>query len=323
MTSLEYDLAFIAVAAAILILQFVLGLFFNLVVLVASQRVLLTNQDHGQGNHFIQNLNIVDLILCVTAIPVTLVALFKSYFPHTLFCYFLEAIVAFVSVASLMTLLMVTLDRYFAIVTPTRERIITTKLNYFLILIWSLAVLSFCTPFFALNKDSLSDVGVYYFSCNYVINHNSPYYFYELCYVLIFVITTVGMILFYVAICRSASKHSNIITAVMTVSGSLSEGTMTGYLQRKRDTKRLRVSKGIVITFALLWGPHVVITVIQMVVSDSIEISMAKIVCLLLAYTTTIVHPLMYAVIRRKIRDEIIKAWRRKVAPMPQMEVGI
>ena len=320
---MDYDIVFIAVAAIVLILQLLFGLFFNLVVLMASQRVLLTNQDHGQGNHFIQNLNIVDLILCLTAIPVTLVALFKSYFPHTLFCYFLEAIIAFVSVASLMTLLMVSLDRYFAIVTPTRERIITTKLNYFLTLIWGLAVLSFFTPFFALNKNSLSDVDVYYFSCNYVINHNNPYYFYELFYVLVFVITTIGMSLFYVAVCRSASKH-NITSAVITVSGTLSGGAVSGYLQRKRENKKMRVSMGIVITFALLWGPHVGITVIQMVVNDSVQISMAKIVCLLLAYTTTIVHPLMYAVIRRKIRVEIMKTWRRKVTPATQpMEVGI
>lgn len=76
--------------------------------------------------------------------------------------------------------------------------------------------------------------------------------------------------------------------------------------------RRIRwLSLGIVCVFLLCWGPHVLLTVLEMVQQDSLQLEAAHLVTLMLAYLTVVIHPLIYAFSRKKFRESLARLWRR------------
>ncbi|XP_025099227.1 probable G-protein coupled receptor 22 [Pomacea canaliculata] len=71
------------------------------------------------------------------------------------------------------------------------------------------------------------------------------------------------------------------------------------------------VVSGIVCVFLLCWGPHVMLTVLEMVQQDSLQLEAAHLVTLMLAYLTVVIHPLIYAFSRKKFRESLARLWRR------------
>ncbi|XP_067676561.1 G-protein coupled receptor 22-like [Haliotis asinina] len=303
----EFHVAFVVLASMLLILEFLLGLSFNIIVLVISLKSLKNTDE--RGNTFISNLNVVDVVICLTAVPMTLTMVLTSRFKGALFCFFMEGIISLVCVASSMTLLMICLDRYYAVVTPTKRQVFTTKVTIVIALIWSLALFAFCTPFIGFDQSTINSLSTNKsFSCNQLMSSLGPYYFYELFYVLTFAITTIGMIMFFVAILRVARKRVAIQAAIVVVSLS-SQGQSRRELARDQERKLLRLSLVVVVTFMCLWGPHVVVTVLEMVLEGNLSLETAQLCCQVVAYSTTIAHPLLYAFMRKKVR----KALRQKL----------
>ena len=68
-------------------------------------------QSQSDSNPFITNLTVVDLLLCCTALPLTLVLVLGSRSQKAMLCFFHEASISFSSCTSAISLLVISFDR--------------------------------------------------------------------------------------------------------------------------------------------------------------------------------------------------------------------
>ncbi|KAK7476300.1 hypothetical protein BaRGS_00032493 [Batillaria attramentaria] len=153
MDSEEYPAAFVGLVTAVLIVEMVLGLLFNVSVLVVSRGRLVSGAE--RGNTFLASLSVVDIIACLSALPLTLVeARASRYHDDLLLCLFTEGAVALSSTASSLTLLLISLERYQAVTRPAHRGVLSSRPAVFLTIVWSLSFFTFGAPFFLFNYDT-------------------------------------------------------------------------------------------------------------------------------------------------------------------------
>ena len=69
----------------------------------------------------------------------------------------------------------------------------------------------------------------------------------------------------------------------------------------------------IVLTFMISWAPHTMTTLDMMIVDPTYELEMLQIMCVTLAYSATLQHPLLYAFMRRNFRKALALYWTNDI----------
>ncbi|ESO89312.1 hypothetical protein LOTGIDRAFT_154412 [Lottia gigantea] len=293
----DFDKTFVIILSSILVVEMLIGLTANICVLVVGRDVMKRYWE--KGNNFNMNLHVVDSVICIFTIPLTMVYLLTSRFQHPIFCLVFEGAVSFTSSASSLTLFFICLDRYFAMTAPTEPCVISRRTNVFIALVWLGACFAFCAPFFGFDVELFHTTNWTHSTCGDILWQMDDGYFYELIYIIAFLMTVIAMILFYCSVKRIYKKRNAVRTAL--VNASLPFG-MKGATPRG-ENKGAVLSMGIVFAFLVFWGPHLVVTIITMFVRDSLFLDVTQILCLVFAFLTPVIHPILYAALRPKFRE--------------------
>ncbi|XP_070579927.1 G-protein coupled receptor 22-like isoform X1 [Ptychodera flava] len=307
---------YVVTMSCVLIIELIVGLVFNIIVLLTYHSP--SRPIHSSGDLFITNMNIVDILISSISITMTLTLLLTPI-TEPLFCYFHEATVSFASTTSAVNVLIISLDRRDKILHPMNRRFTDKNAIWIILLTWCISFGGFCSPFFGLNStdfqkaSELSQVihkRCYYWF--YISRHN---YYYELYHIPIFFIASFVMIFAYYSIIKVArrgrSTHSSVLhpatVASTTQSTSVNAPINTNY---KDPEKRVSLTISIIIaTFIICWGPHTCTSIAILCSRPNQQYEMLQHCLLVLAYSTTVTHPILYVFMKRNFWSGFREAW--------------
>lgn len=251
------------------------------------------------GNNFIATLKIIDLVICVTVIPFSLAALVVARRDNTVVCFLKEGLVVFAGSGSCAGVLLISFDRYCAVVLPTKKVLTPKRVRLCRLCVVFVSILGLILPSFCLFMGhfytgvKLSKEALH---CREVIWVFQENYFYNVYYILLFVVTVFCVFLCYRSVLQVVRRRLAMHTTTLTMTSSVtSESDAKAYRFRRQEFRATRLAFAIVLTFLVCWGPHVIVIMIQMKFPTSVVLDMIQSVCLVIAYLTTIVHPVIYS----------------------------
>lgn len=345
----EYSTEFTAVIGSVLILENICGLLFNVIVLFVYHKSKWRKTSKKQTNNvLISNLNVVDTVVCLTAVPLTFYMVVRPQGQTSVTCLLHEATVAFASSACAINLLVITYDRYEAIIRPFSRKINEKNITCAIVFTWLVSIVGFFSPFaaLALSKSYKKYEGsiIRTFPCVVWVESavNTKIYF-EVYYCLLYVLANTVMVICYFRIFKTA-VHSRMTVRLALVRASLPglRAAAAGDLEditdsnthsrdpdhnvgnnlqpehqphtesKKPNEKSVtRATMMIVSTFMVCWAPHTVTSLVIMVAGSSHGLDMVQFCCLTLAYLSCTLHPLLYVVMRKAFRDNLRHSLRR------------
>ncbi|XP_071477319.1 G-protein coupled receptor 22-like [Diadema antillarum] len=315
----SYALPYVISISLILVVEMVAGFLSNMLVLLSYH----VNKQFQQNasDLIITNMNLVDLVICIVSIPLTLIVIIRAW--HNPFvCYMHEATISFASVASALNVLVISLDRHDKITNPLKRRISIRNVKWIIGITWVLSAFGFVTPFVGLRGDLV----VSFYDGNhsqallcyewFEITRSNNYY--ELYHVPIFFLATVVMMYAYYSIVRVTRVKTihNVLVRATTVpfhmrgdqnrassSGKPIERENTPNSTHRDPEKRVsRTTTTILLTFITCWGPHTAISIVILVKGRTELYDLLEWWFAALAYTTILMHPILYVFMRRNFR---------------------
>ncbi|CDQ78163.1 unnamed protein product [Oncorhynchus mykiss] len=319
-----YPVSFQVSLTGFLLLEIVLGLSSNLTVLVlyCMKQNLITSV----SNIVTMNLHVLDVLVCVSCIPLTAVVILLPLEADTaLVCCFHEACVSFASVATASNVLAITVDRYDISVRPANRMLTMGRAVALLGLIWAMSFFSFLVPF--MEVGFFSDFGsesVNQTAVTSVVHTNEYYtelglYYHLLAQIPIFFFTAVVMLVTYY----------KILQALNIRIGTRFQHNQPKKKLRKKKTislttatqKRVfRMSLLIISTFLLCWTPITVLNTVILSAGPSDFTVKLRLGFLVMAYGTTIFHPLLYAFTRQKFQKVLKSKMKKRVVSVVEAE---
>lgn len=347
--SIQSDLssAFVLTISIALAIECIGGLTFNFIVLLTYHKSFKLQKTE---NFLIINLNVVDILICLTAIPITLVLLqnYQEQWPG-LACYFHQANISLVSTASAITLLTISIDRYEAVVTPLKKKVIQLNMKKTLLAIWFMSIVGFCSPFFGVDFTTLSEMSArpveptgqpqmntsqnsaflnalsgttdavadatssdQCFStptCHCFINSKHFFPFHEAYFMFFFFLCMSGMIVCYYHIFRVAKQRLAVRLALIRATLAFTGGsTAEESLWKVQDRRLTKMTLAIVSTFVICWGPHIIVSCVGLRI-QTVTVEMLRFVGLTVAFSTALLHPLLYTFMRQDFRRALKNRW--------------
>ena len=206
--------------------------------------------------------------------------------------------------------------------TPFKKRSAVHRKWLILGIIWSISLVGFCTPFLTL---ALSD-GLHFSQSNdsdhlpcfmWVEDPNGKRVYFELYYVLMYLITNIVMIICYVKIFKLAKKRINVritLVKVTMINVATDKTQAPEPIHKMHDRTLTKMTLIIVSTFMICWGPHACTSVAIMIKGTTVLLEEVQLCCLALAYSTTIIHPLIYTFMRRTFRRNLIQRLQKSLS---------
>ena len=332
-----YALPYVISISLILIIEMVAGFLSNMVVLLSYH----VNKQFQQNasDLIITNMNIVDLVICIISIPLTLIVIIRPW-SNPFVCYIHEATISFASVASALNVLVISLDRHDKITNPLRRRISVRTVRWVIIVTWGLSIIGFITPFVGLRSDLMTSFpdgnSTRPALCYewFQITRSNNYY--ELYHVPVFFLASAVMIYAYYSIIRVTrvkTIHSALVRATTVPfhartdqqgSGSsknVERANTPNSAHRDPEKRVSRTTTIILLTFIVCWGPHTAISIVILVKGRTELYDLLEWWFATLAYTTILMHPILYVFMRRNFRRAFGNSclgkllWRNRVAP--------
>ena len=283
-----------------------LGFVGNLLVIIV---VVSNKQMRNTTNALIINLAIADLVFIVVCVPFTAVTYAIPVWPFgSVFCKIYQYVIHVTAHASVYTLVLMSLDRYLAVVHPIRSMTVRTEQNAWI------ACAAAWTIICAVNAPMLAEFDVYAYEVGVddlrstCMNlkllagdeHGRVFYgcFFAFAYVLPLSLVTV---LYGFMIRRLLT--GNAATAASASGGSR---RAEGQRARRRVTRMVVV---VVVIFGACWLPLHVIFIVQFfgTYPDTVLFIAVKIASCCLAYMNSCVNPILYAFLSENFR----KSFRR------------
>ncbi|KAG5845913.1 hypothetical protein ANANG_G00144220 [Anguilla anguilla] len=336
-----YPVSFQVSLTGFLMLEIVLGLSSNLTVLVLY--CMKSNLINSVSNVVTMNLHVLDVIVCVCCIPLTIVIILLSLEGNTvLVCCFHEACVSFASVATAANVLAITLDRYDISVKPANRVLTMGRAVVLLGAIWVLSFFSFLVPFmevgfFSQERSDLNGTAAA------VVAHTNQYYtelglyYHLLAQIPIFFFTAVVMLITYSKILQAlnirigtrfhasqkkkARKKKTISMTTQQEATDASQSSGGEEPHAGHAHKRVfRMSLLIISTFLLCWTPITVLNTVILSVGPSDLMVKLRLGFLVMAYGTTIFHPLLYAFTRQKFQKVLKSKMKKRVVSIVEAD---
>ncbi|KAE8277628.1 hypothetical protein D5F01_LYC24381 [Larimichthys crocea] len=331
-----YPVSFQVSLTGFLMLEILLGLSSNLTVLALY--CMKSNLISSVSNIVTMNLHVLDVLICVCCIPLTIVVVLLSLEGDTaLVCCFHEACVSFASVATAANVLAITLDRYDISVKPA-NRVLTMGLGFFAP--GNAELNQTVVENVVHTNQYYTELGLYYHLLAQI-----PIFFFTAVVMLI----TYSKILqalnirigtrFHASQKKKARRKKRPSMTAMTTQqeatdGSQSSGSRNPTLgmrtsvsviialrravkrhreRRERQKRVFRMSLLIVSTFLLCWTPITVLNTVILSVGPSDLMVKLRLGFLVMAYGTTIFHPLLYAFTRQKFQKVLKSKMKKRV----------
>ncbi|XP_017038669.1 allatostatin-A receptor isoform X2 [Drosophila ficusphila] len=276
------------------------GFFGNLLVILV---VVFNKSMRSTTNLMIVNLAVADLLFVILCIPFTATDYMVPYWPYGRFwCHSVQYLIVVTAFASIYTLVLMSIDRFLAVVHPIRSRMMRTE-NITLIAIVTLwiVVLVVSVPV-ALNHDVVEAIdekkNITYGLCTYSPNE--------------FLSSRTYHVTFFV---------SSYLMPLMVISGLYMRMIMrlwrqgTGVRMSKESQRgRKRVTRlvvVVVIAFASLWLPVQLILLLKaldVIEMNSLNKLIIQVSAQTLAYSSSCINPLLYAFLSENFRKAFYKA---------------
>ncbi|XP_013403243.1 probable G-protein coupled receptor 22 [Lingula anatina] len=295
----EVPSAYLVVVCFILTVEIVLGVTVNIMVLWAYYRHW--NTLRSVSNILMANLNVVDILICVLSAPLTFTTLLLRHRDtDVLVCLSHEAGVSFACSATALNLLVISVDRYESVIMPTKRTFSVKNVRFVLLVPWCGALLGIGAAFIHTANPVLvtyTDVK----SCvTWYLTTQTRHYF-QTYWVVLFVSSSLWMIVSYRKIVNAAHTRLSIKAALVQASLVVAGSGFCDKKVRPTGARATKVALAIVSTYVLCWGPYTTYSLAVMVkpqmTQETINVGL-----LCLAYMTTILHPILYAFLRRKVR---------------------
>ncbi|XP_030370873.1 allatostatin-A receptor isoform X2 [Scaptodrosophila lebanonensis] len=276
----------------------VTGFFGNLLVILV---VLLNKNMHSTTNLLIVNLAVADLLFVIFCVPFTAVDYVMQYWPFgRLWCRTVQYLICVTAYASIYTLVLMSIDRFLAVVHPIRSRQLRTEhiTKIAICTLWTVVLTVSLPAIFAHNV--LHDIkkNVTYASCQFIENEILDRRTFHTCFFVSSYLLPLMIIsgLYVRMIMRLWRQGSGV---------RMSKESQRG---RKRVTRLVVV---VVIAFASLWLPVQLILVLKSLDAyhaDTMFLVILQIVAHTLAYTSSCINPLLYAFLSDNFRKAFYKA---------------
>ncbi|CAN7939522.1 unnamed protein product [Ixodes hexagonus] len=285
----------------------IVGFFGNaLVVLV----VLCNPQMRSTTNILIINLAMADLLFIVFCVPFTGWDYTLNYWPFgDVWCRIVQYLVIVCAYASIYTLVLMSFDRFLAVVHPITSMSIRTERNAYIaiFLTWAVIFLT-CIP--ALFSHGMVIVDDTFASCTFLAHMGYSIVAFQVCFFMSsFVVPLALVFILYVLMLKR-------LWFGVTPGGRVSAESM----RSKRRVTRLVVV--VVLVFAVCWCPVQVVLVLKSVDLYGQPMNPPRIVIQIasqiLAYTNSCVNPFLYAFLSENFR----KSFRKIIFCCPRSVTG-
>lgn len=203
----------------------------------------------------------------------------------------------FASSGSSFCVLLISVDRYIAVVLPTKHLLTPFRIKVCRFCAAVVALIGLALPSMSLLMgfyESAKIESLDILPCRYVVWVFKPYYLYEIYYIISFLIAVITTFLCYRSVLKVVRRRLLLRAASTSTSASASENNQNIDKFRKPEFKATRVAFAVVVSFLVCWGPHVVITIVQFTLPDNLIIDMIQSVCLGIAFLTPVIHPVIY-----------------------------
>ncbi|XP_063775340.1 glucose-dependent insulinotropic receptor [Pseudophryne corroboree] len=297
-----------SIYAALHILLSILIPIANILVMVILSQLL--RKKHCKSYIFILNLAAADLLVGLMCILEALDDVFDGDFDRNLFfCLLRLCFTITPCIGSMLTLLLISLDRYLAVSMPLYYvRIMNTRcIGISLTVLW---VVSFVVGHMPLITTSLQHTN-YTGICGLFYAAKSDY-LYILCFV-IFLPALVTIVCLHTAVGRIAYSHHRQIQRTRAIS-SLS----SNHPSNASHFKAARTVLIVIICFTLSWGPYYITGIIQATCTSCKLVDLLKDILFVLGEANSLLNPIIYTFYCKEIRSYLYKhivCRRRKVKP--------
>ena len=296
---IRYPPEYIALVCFLLAGEVIIGLTLNLYIMIRWYGDNTRKaKNRKNGNNFIVTLKFMDLFICGTAIPMAFVVLIVDSDHNLVVCFIKEGLVMFASSGSSFCVLLISVDRYIAIVWPTKNLLTQSRIQICRAFAVLFALVGLILPTLSLLMGLHSNAfsrSKQILPCRQVVWIFKPYYLYEVYYLISFIIAVITTFLCYHSVLKVVRRRMLLrTTTVSSTSNAAQRDKVYAERFRRQEYKATRVAFAVVVSFLVCWGPHVVITVVQLTLVESVIVDMIQSVCLIIAFLAPIIHPVIY-----------------------------
>uniref|UniRef100_A0A8C3CB86 G-protein coupled receptors family 1 profile domain-containing protein n=1 Tax=Cairina moschata TaxID=8855 RepID=A0A8C3CB86_CAIMO len=266
----------------------------NLLVIVAVYQLM--RRQPGTGYIYILNLATADLLVGVMCISEALDDILDGDFDRSKsFCLLRIAMSMTPCIGSILTLLLISLDRYLAVRLPLSYPTLPKKMPVVLslIVLWMLSFLFGHLPLIFPSLQQSNYTGY----CGLLYAAKSEY-LYTICFG-IFAPSLLVLVCLHVSVGSIAYLQHKRLQHACAQAGSLRS--------RLRHFKALRTVLIVIIGFGLSWGPYLVGGTVQAACSSCNLSDTLKDALFLLGETNSLINPLIYALHSKDIRSHLAK----------------
>ncbi len=285
----------------LIVIGIVLG---NVLVLITTW---LDKRLHQPNKYFIACLAVADLLVGVFSVPIRLHMQFDPLGLHPInLCHFWFWMDIFCEVASIVTLTVISADRYFKISEPFKYRVrMDTKASAIIIVsIWLISAVAATFSVFSYGGSG----GVTTVATRGCLNDNKIYY--TIVSVVFFFVPSVIITFMYACIFCIAHKRQKMNTRV-----ELGQSFTVSKIDKKRmkfrqELKTIRMLSLVVCTFILCWAPSFILLLIQLYKIEYIVSLPTKdlqiigsLFIVILPYFNSLCNPVIYACLDREYNN--------------------
>ncbi|XP_055389242.1 allatostatin-A receptor [Condylostylus longicornis] len=272
------------------------GFFGNSLVILV---VLLNTHMHSTTNLLIVNLACADLLFVIICIPFTAVDYLAYIWPFGVtWCRTVQYLIVVTMLASIYTLVLMSIDRFLAIVYPVRSRGIRTEFltKIAIVILWITVLIVSAPTFMLYNLWSYECDNIKWLSCSYDYNSMVDQAVYQI---------TFFTISYFFPLVLISILYIKIVSRLWhRIGGTMSAESQKG---RRRVT---RVVVVVVLAFASLWFPVQIILILRslgLFETNAVNIIL-QVGTQTLAYTSSCINPILYAFFSENFRKAFRKA---------------
>ncbi|XP_019358680.1 PREDICTED: glucose-dependent insulinotropic receptor [Gavialis gangeticus] len=271
----------------------------NLLVIVVVYKLM--KKKRGTNYIFILNLAFADLLVGVMCIAEALDDMLDGNFDRNLsFCLLRICMSLTPCIGSILTLLLISLDRYLAVKLPLHYPALLNKIPivFSLTILWAISFLFGHMPliFPSLQKSNYTGY------CGLLYAAKSEY-LYAICFG-IFIPVLLILICLHVSVGRIAySQHKRILRSCLQAE------PLRAHL---RHFKALRTALIVIICFTLSWGPYYMVGIVQAICESCNLAELLKDILFLLGELNSLINPIIYALYSKDIRSHLAKLMKCK-----------
>ncbi|CAL4120345.1 unnamed protein product, partial [Meganyctiphanes norvegica] len=264
----------------------------------------MTQSLRSGTNVLTMNLAASDLMMMFTNFPILISNCFnKKWILGPLACEFYGFCGALFGTVSIITMALIALDRYHAIVTPFAGRRLTCGRALLWVLgAWLYSILFCILPFFGWNQYVLEG---FLTSCtfDYLSRDMWSRAYVILLFFVAYIFPLTVICCCYVKIVVSVNKHDEALLA-----SSRSEGVRhTSRNFQRREAQLARVVFTSVFFWVLAWTPYAIMVLLGLFSFDNLLTPLTAMLPALFAKLFTVYNPFIYAVSHPKFRQEVAK----------------